>query len=618
MIPIVLAVSVAVAIFAAPFVIPAVERAMTGTNLVLALTQSISSVDGLDSWASYYSRHALGDIPLIALLALLTFAILLIAIAVSRNSNNRESESGVLGRQSVERSIKAILRKCFTWNGGKPEHAGFVVGHARGRYVVTPATHVCYFAPSGVGKTRALCLPGITCCAMSGDMNIVVTDPSREIYCQTRRMLEKLGYEVILLDFEDAHAGDRYDPLRPVVAMHRQAADHLAEERSDEIGATIFPETKTEGDAFSRPAAGLLSGICYYVATSDEVPEESRNFATAVRVVLEGTTGGDSAAFKEWLRSFPPDGPVRSFCAPYLAASDRYETSIAGTLATGLRPFTTGSMRYMTSGGGVDFERLLKSPTALFLHTAQPGMPANKAASLAIAQLFAVTVREGQRRGSTRKTAYFLDEAHSVADGIPLVAMLETGRKFGVKVALFYQSIAGLGKESREAVLANCDAKVCARAGDVETASYFEQLGGKSTIWAVNEGSSRSPKGGSSSSGRSERERSVWMAGDLLQRDPAREGVALFQNPTGHPKMAGKFEVPIEEISKVPFMRKLLGTIGNREYEELIISEEIDRLENIARRSACDQDRDTWVPDFGGVSRGEDDDCSDDADIFGL
>lgn len=619
MIALVLTVAVALTVALAPVVVPTVERAIAGSDVPSAFVSSVAiALDGdiAKSWAAYYREQAAGDIALILALFAVSAAVVSLAALSAKAKEGRVADGGTFGRQSSEQRVGEILRRCITWDGGMSDHFGFVAGFVKGRYVVSPAVHCAVFAPSGTGKTRTSCIPTIALAA-SSDANLVITDPSRELYAQSRAMLERSGYDVALLDFEDAHAGSKYDFLAPVVSMHEQGADHLAEERCDEIGATIFPDTGTDADSFSRPAAGLLSGICYYVAVSPDVLDESRNFSTAVRIVLEGTTGGDSATFKRWLRDFPADGPVRSFCAPYLAASDRFETSIAGTLATGLRPFASSSLRYMTSGGGIDFAEFLKKPSALFLHTVAPGMPANKAAGLAISQLWAQISRDGQRRGSIRQTVFLLDEAHSVGDSLPLVQMLELGRKFGVRACLYYQSLAGLGDEQRrEAVLANCDAKVCYRAGDLATARYFQDLSGLGTFLAKNTGESKSSRDASSSAGFSERERAVWMAGDLLQRDPEKEGVALFQNPTGHPESMGKFEVPIKDVSKVPFMVDMLKTVGDREFEAKVISDEVDRLAAIAAKRASVRESDRWLPDFG--AHGEGGGEADDLDVFGL
>lgn len=619
LIAIVVAAAAAITIALAPVVVPTVERAIAGSDVPTSFARSVADVfeGGMaESWIAYYREQATGDIALILALFAVSAAAVALATLSARAKEGRVADGGTFGRQSSERRAREVLRRCLTWDGGKLGRFGFVVGFVKGRYVVSPAVHCAVFAPSGTGKTRTSCLPTIVLAKLA-NTNLVITDPSRELYAQSRAMLERSGYDVALLDFEDAHAGSKYDFLAPVAAMHEQGADHLAEERCDEIGTVIFPDTGTDADSFSRPAAGLLSGVCYYVATSPDVPSESRNFSTAVRIVLEGTTGGDSAAFKGWLRGFPADGPVRSFCAPYLAASDRFETSIAGTLATGLRPFASSSLRYMASGGGLDFAEFLKRPSALFLHTVAPGMPANKAAGLAISQLWAQISRDGQRRGSIRQTVFLLDEAHSVGDSLPLVQMLELGRKFGVRACLYYQSLAGLGDEQgREAVLANCDAKVCYRAGDLATAKYFQDLSGLGTFLAKNTGESKSSRDASSSAGFSERERAVWMAGDLLQRDPEREGVALFQNPTGHRASIGKFEVPIQDVSGVPFMVDMLKTVGSREFEAEVISSEVDRLAAIAAERASADERDRWLPDFG--ARINDSSEADDPDVFGL
>lgn len=147
--------------------------------------------------------------------------------------------------------------------------------------------------------------------------------------------------------------------------------------------------------------------------------------------------------------------------------------------------------------------------------------------------------------------------------------------------------------------MANCDAKVLFRAGSEQDARYFEELGGKGTFLSKNAGRTKSSRDEGTSSSFSERERPVWMAGDLLQRDPAKDGVLLFQNPTGDPKMMGKFEVPIRNMEEVPFLAEELGTVGDRGFEEGVIAAELDRLDASARKRMADASPDAWTPGFG-------------------
>lgn len=612
----------AAGLLAAPFVSSAMTFSTSHpSGIIVGIFDGADAAGLVGEWIDCLISTASNETPL--LIASVVLGVLVVFGVIERRAARnpqREIVGGAFGSQTSIESHSEIIRRCRTWKGEEASDCGFVVGYCKGRCVLTDAIHAAICAPSGSYKTRASVLPSVACISLARRGNLVVTDPSLEIWCYSRLMLEGRGYDAMLIDLENPYRGSRVNFLLPLVKLHEQGLDYLAEEQATEIGALLFPETGGERDDFAQPAAGLVAAVSYLVATSDEIPRSQKHLGSVIATLLEGTAMDGSGCLKEWLRGFGADSPAVGMAATFLSATDRYEASILGTLHTGLRPFNTTAMRYLVSGGDVDFEAMLTRPSALFLHTLNPGMPGNRLASLAFAQLWAATVRNGQRRGSNRPTWYLLDEAHSVPPfGLPTI--LEQSRKYDCHFAIYLQSFSGLDpyktakEDGKDAILANCDCKALFRAGSEQDALYFERLSGKATYLARNTGESRNSRDSSSSTGFSERDRPVWLAGDIMQRDPMRDGILLFQNPTNHPESMGKFEVPIEEISKIPFLVEQFGTIGSREREAQVIGAEIDRLDAIAAKKASAASCGAWSPDFNREQRNEE---QSDEELFGL
>lgn len=618
-----LAACAALAIASTPYLYWAV-RTLMGDSPMDGIDSLDSIIPGL--WVRFWGI----DLASIILVLIAVFAFWILVTAASAAVNRirepgRTVEKGIFGSQRSESGHGAILQRCYTWAGGMPEHPGFVAGFVRGRYIVTPATHAVFCAPSGSGKTRSSVLPSIACLSRAENVSLVITDPSLEIWCYSRQMLEKAGCEAVLVDFENPYRGVRVNPLEPLIAMNRQGRGHLAEERAMEIGAMLFPPTGGDGDAFSQPAAGLVAALSYIVATCDDIPDAERNLRTVLRIILSGTSNG-TGPLKDWIRGFGVDHPAVAMSSSFLAATDRYESSILGVLNTGLMPLSTSAMQYLLSGGDFSLSCLLRERSALVIHTLPSGAPANRIASLLFNQLWATIASEGQRRGSVKETYWLLDEAHSIPP-FSLMTVMEQGRKFGVHMGLYLQSFSGLDsyktakEDGKDAILANCDAKCLFRAGSVSDAEYFERIGGKRTVLARGEGGSRSPNGLNANVSFSERDSPVWQAGEIMQRDPTRDGVLLFQNPTGHPSMMGKFEVPIQEISKIPFMCKQLRTVGSRDFEKDVIARELDLLDGLAEeRSGANARGDSeWLQNLLELLACQDRENSDsELEVFGL
>lgn len=104
-----------------------------------------------------------------------------------------------------------------------PPAGGLVVGWSKDRkkiYVNIEDSHSLTIGTTGSGKTRHQILPSMGVTALAGE-SIVAVDIKRELYPYTRMLLERLGYEVIAIDFIDPLRSRRYNFLQPVLdAVH--------------------------------------------------------------------------------------------------------------------------------------------------------------------------------------------------------------------------------------------------------------------------------------------------------------------------------------------------------------------------------------------------------------
>ena len=99
------------------------------------------------------------------------------------------------------------------------ENGGLVVGwdkEIKSYYTVTEDTHTLTIGATRCGKTRHLVLPSIGATALAGE-SMVISDPKAELFLYTGPFLERLGYEVIPLDFSHPEQSARYNFLQPVL-----------------------------------------------------------------------------------------------------------------------------------------------------------------------------------------------------------------------------------------------------------------------------------------------------------------------------------------------------------------------------------------------------------------
>lgn len=536
------------------------------------------------------------------------------------NMRDREVKNGILGDQRVFTKKRDIARRNYTWNGrGVPPVDGIAIGSVHGRTVIAPANHAAVIAPSGSGKTRGSVYQTIDVLSYKGENSLIVTDPSCEIYMMMAAGLEERGYLVYLLDFHASRRGSRYNPLAVIIDCHRQGDTSSAEARAREIGDILCPETGSESDFFTRAAGGAIAAVCYLVATLDEVPDSKRNFWSVIQTILKGTQGGTDK-LKGFITSGGSESPAYVMAATFLAAEDKVENSILSSLQDALQPFSSADMKYLTSASELSVTEVIEKPCVVFMHTLPKGNQANKIASLFFAQHLSETLRRGDR--ATLNPVFVVgDEFHSIPR-FDLVTAVEQGRKYGLHYFMYVQSLAGFDSYStrtengKDAVLANADVKVLYKAGTPSDAAYFEVLGGKRTVQTRNTGTSSSVNSSTASEGFTEHEVMNWPQGEVLARDPVKDGVLVFTNISGEAKHNGKFEIPVPDVTSTPTARNF-KTFGDREHEYKVMS----RIETELEKKAASKlvVFEAWTPDFGGTK--DDDVCQSEAsddDVFGL
>ena len=125
-----------------------------------------------------------------------------------------------------------------------PTAGGLLLGWSRDRSSVlcsTEDSHSLIIGTTGSGKSRNLIIPSMVMTALSGE-SIVATDLKRELYLYQCKFLERLGYEVITIDFIDPLRGNRYNFLQPVIDAVLVGDYAKAATWAQDISALLVPD----------------------------------------------------------------------------------------------------------------------------------------------------------------------------------------------------------------------------------------------------------------------------------------------------------------------------------------------------------------------------------------
>ena len=83
-------------------------------------------------------------------------------------------------------------------------------------YYVGDDVHTLCIGATRSGKSRTIVVQSICTLGLAGE-SLVVSDPKAELYQYTNDFLQKLGYDVKVLDFKNPEKSHRYNLLQPVI-----------------------------------------------------------------------------------------------------------------------------------------------------------------------------------------------------------------------------------------------------------------------------------------------------------------------------------------------------------------------------------------------------------------
>jgi type IV secretion system protein VirD4 len=368
-------------------------------------------------------------------------------------------------------------------------HADLVIGQV-GRSLVSirereQYEHLLLVAPTGAGKTSGVILPNLL--AEPGSRSLVITDPKRELLRTTApQLLRRYGdNHVWALDFLDPALSRGYNPLAYVTDA--ATADLFAQ--------TWVRNTGESKDVFwSNAARTLIAAAALHLVSTEEIVPP----LVALMDLLCGTPAETVSA----TLAASPVPEVRRLARGFLANMAKNER-LLGSVFTELPPRFTclniASVRATTGVNEIDFARLTKTPTALYLALdPQYGRTlAPLTASFFLHFFTTLTARAKAVATGALPTSVmaYLDEFGTIGHIPEFASRMATVRSAGIGCLLVIQDKAQLekayGKEDADTILSNATTKLCLARVTRDDAEYFSDLAGATTVLAANQSASR-------------------------------------------------------------------------------------------------------------------------------
>lgn len=365
---------------------------------------------------------------------------------------------------------------------------GIVLGlgkqHSRERlFYVGDDVHTLCIGATRSGKSRSVVLQSIGLLALAGE-SLVISDPKAELFHYSGPLLEKLGYEVLTLDFRHPEKSHHYNLLQPVIdatlAGNQEQAEMLAWDMTNVlVGKSQGEKIWTNGE-MSVIAASILSVIWDNIKRP-----EYQNMTNVYWFLAEmNKPTGNKTPMQEYIKRLPQHHPARSLLSISDIAPSRTKGSFFTSALTTLRLFTSKSIYAITHKSDFSLAELGEKKQALFIILPDEKTTFYPVASLMISQLYELLTEVADKRGGRlkRRVNFLLDEFGNFTPIADFTNKLTVGGGRGMRFNLFLQSFEQLKEKYDDHVAStiksNCQTWIYLQADDLETLrEVSEKLG---------------------------------------------------------------------------------------------------------------------------------------------
>lgn len=436
-------------------------------------------------------------------------------------------------------------------------------------YINRDDTHTLVLGATRSGKTRNVVLPSICTMALAGE-SIIAMDPKAELFLYTYPLLERLGYEVITIDFKNPALSNRYNFLQPVVDAINAGDIPKAVTNARDVAAILAPDTKGER-IWTDGERSTLSMGSLAVTTDNATRPEFQNLANCHQFIANmckpvGGTG--PMPILRYLTDRPEGHPAKVALGISEIAPSRMRGSFYTSALVSLDLFTDPAIHSMTATTDFDPYTTGEKKRAIFIILPDHKSTYYALASLFIYQQYQMLVEYSDRHGNRlpRRVNFVCDEFGNFVKIPDFDKMITVSGGRGIRFHLFLQDFNQLdekyGDKVGKTIRSNCETWIYLQSDDDHTREELSRKLGKYTVKSPSQSGSSSNTGSSTSA-------SFSLTGrDLLT--PAE--ISKIQRP--YQLLTSRADPAImyaPDVSYTPF-QTMLG-LGDKAYnKELIIA----------------------------------------------
>lgn len=346
---------------------------------------------------------------------------------------------------------------------------------------------------SGSGKTRFFVKPSL----MQMHSSYVVTDPKGTVLIECGKLLQRGGYQIIVLNTINFKKSMKYNPF----AYLRSEKDIL------KLVNTIIANTKGDGEK-SGEDFWVKAEKLYYTALIGyiwyEAPDEEKNFTTLLEMINASEAREDDEDFQnpvdlmfERLEEKDPEHFAVKQYRKYKLAAGKTAKSILISCGARLAPFDIKELRELMETDEMQLDTIGDRKTALFVIISDTDDTFNFVVSILYTQLFNLLCDKADDEYGGRLPVHvrcLLDEFANIGQIPKFEKLIATIRSREISASIILQSqsqLKAIYKDNADTIVGNCDTTLFLGGKEKTTLKEISEILGKETIDSFNTSETR-------------------------------------------------------------------------------------------------------------------------------
>lgn len=444
-------------------------------------------------------------------------------------------------------------------------------------YYVGDDTHTLVIGATRSGKSRCYVLQTITLLGLGGE-SMIVTDPKAELYLYTRPYLERLGYEVIAIDFKFPQRSNHNNFLQPLIDDVAGGNISSAIQRARDLVTLLVPDGHANEPVWTDGERAVITAGILAVVYDNQGHPEYQNLTNVYYFLAKmcksiGSKG--RMPLTEYLRNLPPEHPAVAVMDIAEVAPTRMRGSFFTSALGSLSLFVDPNLYEMTCKTDYDVKATGERKRAIFIILPEDRGTYYSIASLFVYQQYQLLSESSDRNGNrlARRVNFVCDEFGNFSKIPDFTKALTVGGGKGIRFHLFVQDFNMIdevyGQNIGKTIRSNCETWIYLQTDNTDT---LKEISDKLGPYTVKSPSISGSTGGNRSASYNLTGRNLLMADEVGQ---IRRPYALV---TSRARPAILYA---PDISKTIFNR-ILG-LGDKEFNrQLIVRRQAARCEREA------------------------------------